>query len=600
MQNRITFIAAIFLLFAILIISRVYYLSIKSHEEYKYAAIENTTKTEPIAPIRGIIKDRNSYPLAVNEQGFAIAVKPHLSKKSKLELLSTELKFIEENLFDQNSTKLFKIYKKRDSPYSHTFVKVIDFISYQEILTLYTKINIRKNLKIIPAYKRYYPRENLASHVIGYVSKANIKDVAKDPVTKLTGYFGKDALERSYNKILQGTAGYRKTKVNAYNEEIEVIEVKEPTSSSLTLSLDVQLQEYIGKIFEGRSGVVIVMEAETGAILSAVSNPEYDLNSFVSGMSVAEWKALSTDFNHPFTNKIINGKYPPGSVIKMGVALSFLNSGIFNEKKYFYCSGGIKVGNRKFRCWKKYGHGSVNAIRAIRESCDVYFYEGALITGINHIAKHLRRYGLGRKTGVDLFYESKAVVPDKIWKRKRYNKSWFRGETVVSTIGQGYFLVTPLQIAKYTAFLATGKEVTPHFVSHIDDEKTNFPTKNILNDFEKGKINIIRKGMWEVANHPRGTAYWGTKGVKVVIAGKTGTAQVVGIPQGEKTRMKEEELEYYHRSHAWLTTYAPFKNPKYIVTVLVEHGGHGGSAAGEIVKDIYNMLITLRYIEATR
>jgi len=597
MQNRTRFIAFIFTIFGLLIISRVYYLSIKSHEEYKFAALENTTKTEPIAPVRGIIKDRNSYPLAVNEQGFAIAIKPHLSKKSRCMILEEELKFIEENLFDQDRKKLEKIYKKRDSPYSHNFVKVIDFLSFQEVQTIYTQFNIRENLKIIPAYKRYYPYENLASHIIGYVSKANEKDVKRDPLTKLTGYFGKDALERSYNKTLQGKAGFKKTKVNAYNEEIEIIEVQEPTSSSLILSLDIQLQEYISRLFEGRSGVVIVMEANTGAILSAVSNPEYNLNDFVSGMSVAKWKELSSDFNHPFTNKIINGKYPPGSVIKMGVALSFLNSGIFNEKKSFYCSGKIKVGNRKFRCWKKHGHGSVDTVRAIRESCDVYFYEGALLTGINNIAKHLRRYGLGRKTGVDLYYESKAVVPDKAWKRKRYNKSWFRGETVVSTIGQGYFLVTPLQIAKYTAFLATGKEVTPHFAEYIDNTKTHFPTKNILNDLEKTKIEIIRKGMWQVANHPRGTAYWGTKGIKVEIAGKTGTAQVVGIPQSEKTRMKEEQLEYYHRSHAWLTTYGPFKDPKYVVTVLVEHGGHGGSAAGDIVKDIFNMLKTLRYIK---
>ena len=573
-------------------------MSVKSHKEYKYAALENTVKIEPIAPTRGIIKDRNSFPLAVNELGFALAIKPHLSKKKRIHLLKKELKFIEDNLFDQNATKLLKIYKKKNSPYKHDYIKVVEFIPYEEMVAIFTKFNIRENLKVIPTFKRYYPRKKLASHLIGYVGRANEKDVKGNYVAKLTGYFGKDALERSYNQILQGSAGFKKIKVNAYNEEIKTIEIKDPKSSSLTLSIDIELQDYISKLFGEKSGVIIVMEAKTGAILSAISHPEYDLNKFVSGMSHKEWKELANDFNHPFTNKIINGKYPPGSVIKMGVGLGFLNSGKFNEKKSFYCKGKIAVGNRDFRCWKsRGGHGSVDLKRAIRESCDVYFYEGSLLTGIDHIAKYHKKYGFGRKTGVDLFYESSGVVPDKKWKRRRFKQSWYKGETVVSAIGQGYFLVTPLQVAKYTALLATGKEVTPHFVEYIDDNKTSFPAKDILNLFEKSKIGIIRKGMWEVCNHERGTAFWGTKGIKVEIAGKTGTAQVVGIPQGEKKRMKEEELEYFHRSHAWLTTYGPFQDPKYVVTVLVEHGGHGGSAAGKIVKDIYNKLLELGYIK---
>ncbi len=606
MKNRVYFVIFIFFIAWSIILSRVYYLSIKKNKYYANEALENIIKLEEIAPVRGIIKDRNSKPLAVNKLGFSIAVRPHLTKKSKLPILEKELKFITENLEDQNYTELMKIYKKKNSLYKHEFIKVIDFIPYDKMISEFTKFNIRKNIKIEPAFKRYYPMNNLASHVIGYVAKANEKNMKEDRVAKLTGYYGKDGLEKKYNRVLEGTPGFRKIKVNAYNKEIETLEVKPAKSNDITLSLDIKLQKYITEIFkdeEGKehSGVVIVMNAKTGEILTAMSNPEYNLNKFVSGMTQEEWKTLANDFNHPFTNKIINGKYPPGSVVKMAMGLSFLNSHLFNENKSFYCSGAIKVGSRKFRCWSR-GHGKVNLIRAIRESCDVYFYEGSLLVGINHIAKDLTRYGFGKITGVDLPFESHGILPSKEWKRRRFkhNGTWYKGETVVSAIGQGYFLVTPLQIATYTALLASGKKVTPHFVSYINDRKINYPPKDVLNQFEKSKLPLIRSGMYQVTNHPRGTAFWGTKGVKVTIAGKTGTAQVVGIPQYEKKRMKEKDMEYYHRSHAWLTTYGPYENPQYIVTVIVEHGGHGGSTAGHIVAKIYNKLLEMGYIKSEK
>ena len=310
---------------------------------------------------------------------------------------------------------------------------------------------------------------------------------------------------------------------------------------------------------------------------------------FVDGISIKDWNIIRNDFNHPFTNKLINGKYPPGSVIKMGVALSFLENGI-KPSFTVYDSGSIKLGERYFRCWKEKGHGKVGFRKAIRESCDDFFYKGSLKVGINKISKNLSKYGIGEETGIDLDNEHFGTNPNKAWKQKKYKQPWYVGETVITSIGQGQMLVTPMQIARYTSFLATGKLPKPH-LTKMNYEKPKEVKHNIKH------LKIIRKGMYDVTNHIKGTATNYVKNSKIKIAGKTGTAQVVSIPQSEKVRMKESELEYYHRSHAWLTTYGPYKDPKYVVTVLVEHGGHGGSAAGDIISKIYNKLYEMKYIK---
>jgi len=254
------------------------------------------------------------------------------------------------------------------------------------------------------------------------------------------------------------------------------------------------------------------------------------------------------------------------------------------------------LGGRVFRCWKKRGHKKTGIKKAIRESCDDYFYKGSLIVGNKKMSDGLKRYGLGAKTGVDLPNEFIGVVPSRDWKMKKYNRIWSIGETANTSIGQGDFLVTPLQIAQYTALMATGKLPTPHFAKYIGDEKYSPQVKDVFNEKEKEKLPIIQRAMYEVCNYPQGTAthYLSSN---IVIAGKTGTAQVVAIKQDIEKRKLEHELSYYNRSHAWFTSYGPYKKPKYIVMVLVEHGGHGGSAAGKIVSNIYNKLVEMDYID---
>jgi len=500
-------------------------------------------------------------------------------------------------------------YISKNSSYNHRFIPIIDFIGYDDMIGAYPKLTINKLLKIESETKRSYPAGSMATHVVGYVGRSNKEQNTKDReinaietndkgelvgVVETVGVIGKTGLERQYNKVLQGELGYRMVRVSATNKEVAEIEKKEPIEDqNLVLNLDLGLQKKINELFIGQAGVAIVMHVN-GDIIGAVSYPSYDPNLFVGGISSKEWKSLINDFNHPFTNKIVSGTYPPGSAIKMGMALSFSKAGVSLDKTE-YCRGFITMGKNKhkFRCWSRYGHGKVGLRKAIRESCDVYFYNKSLQTGINAMSDTLHKIGFGVKTGVDLPGEKKGIIPSKPWKMKRYKQPWYMGETAIAAIGQGYDLVTPLQVSRYTAFLATGLLPTPNFAKTVAGKQIERKYESI--DIDQKYLNTIRLGMFDVCNSPRGTARRAMSDLPIVVAGKTGTSQVVSIPKGEQVRMKEHEMEYYTRSHAWLTTYAPYKNPKYIVTVLVEHGGHGGSASGPIAAEIYKWMANEGY-----
>ncbi|MCD6432716.1 MAG: penicillin-binding protein 2, partial [Sulfurimonas sp.] len=459
---------------------------------------------------------------------------------------------------------------------------------------IYSTLNLRENLNIIPSPKRYYPYSNVGAHIIGYVSRANKKDVERDKQLELIGYAGKTGVEKYYNTYLQGKAGLRKIKVNANNQEIEELSYRSADEDrKLTLTIDIELQKYISSLFRKKAGAVIVMGVD-GAILSASSFPEYNLNTFVSGISHSMWNKLSTSLEKPFTNKLVNGLYPPGSSIKTGLGLIYITSGI-DPSWQVDCRAAMPLGKRVFRCWKKKGHRKTALKKAIRESCDDYFYKGSLQVGIKKMSEGFMRYGLGKKTGVDLPNEFIGIVPSREWKRKKYNRPWYIGETVNTSIGQGDFLVTPMQMAQFTALMATAKLPTPHFAKEIGSEVYEPKLQNVLNKDELKKLPLIQRAMYEVCNHPKGTAMHYLSS-KVTIAGKTGTAQVVAIMQDVEDRKHEHEMSYYSRSHAWFTSYGPYKNPQYVVLVMVEHGGHGGAAAGKIVSKIYNKLLELEYI----
>ncbi|EAJ2163659.1 penicillin-binding protein 2, partial [Campylobacter jejuni] len=570
---------------------------------YEELAKQNAIKTEFLPPVRGQIADRNGTLLAINDLGFSISIKPYLSiKKSNKGILDKELSELT-NLFpDLNASKLAEIYKRNDSYYNQDFIKVVDFIPYDEIIPHYSELNLNKTIKIDPVVKRKYPFGKLASHIIGYVGKANLQDVQENEIAKLSNYTGKSGIERYYNDILQGEKGTRVYKVNALNQEVEQLSYTPAMSNDIELTIDIELQSYLTSLFEGNAGAAIIMNVNDGSILAAGSFPEYDLNPFVTGISFKDWDELSNSLDHPFTNKLINGYYPPGSVVKMGVGLSFLNSKNISPSTQYICNGSIELGGRFFRCWNRSGHGPVDLKHAIKYSCDVYFYNGSLQVGIDQISETLSRIGFGAKTGVDLPSEFVGTLPSKEWKMQRYRQSWFQGDTLNTAIGQGNFLATPMQIARYTAQIAKGGEVIPHFLKSIENNNTTIENqmdenkKEIFTLFEKSQLPYIRDAMYAVANEQGGTSYRYLHNLDVKVAAKTGTAQVVGFSQTDKNRVDEKQFEYYTRSHAWLTSYAPYSKPKYVVTVLLEHGGRNITSGATVAK-IYQKMIDLGYFK---
>ncbi len=592
---KIKFILFIFISIWMALIVRVFFLAIKSNSHYEKLSANNTIRKEKIAPIRGEILDVNNKPIAINKLGFKIQLKPHLLHKKNISTFNHEIENLIRLVPSLDKQEIIKNYKKKDSYYNHNYIDVVHFVSYEEIIPVYVKLNLRENLKIVSAPKRFYPYKEVGAHVIGYVARANKKEVENDRLLDLIGYTGKTGIEKQYNTFLQGKAGFREIKINASNQEIQEISHKKALEHrKLTLELDIELQQYIASMFEHKAGAAIVMDMN-GSLLSASSYPGYDLNIFVSGMSHSVYDDLAQSMEHPFTNKLINGLYPPGSSIKTGLGLVYITTEL-NEKWSFTCKSHLPLGGRIFRCWKRKGHKKTNIIKAIRESCDDYFYKGSLIVGNEKMSDGLKKFGLGKKTGVDLPNEFIGIVPSREWKLKKYKKSWSLGETANTSIGQGDFLVTPMQIARFTALMATGKLPVPHFAKSIGDEKYKVVKEDVLNEKEKEKLPLIQQAMYEVCNNVRGTAthYLSSK---ITIAGKTGTAQVVAIKQNIKKRKLEHELAYYNRSHAWFTSYGPYENPKYVVMIIVEHGGHGGAAAGEMSSNIYNKLVELGYID---
>ncbi|EEO25591.1 penicillin-binding protein 2 [Helicobacter winghamensis] len=594
MNSRILFLFSAFVLFWLLLLIKIFDISILEHKNFEDQASKNMLRQEPIIPIRGQILDRNGLPLATNTVGFSISLPPRLSLRANLPILEQETEKLLAFFPKYSKEELIKKYRQKDSPYNHEFIPVIDFVGHEEILKYYPKLSQSNTLRIVPLARRFYPNNATASHIIGYVSRANQKDIEKQPIAKYTGNIGKEGLERQYDTFLQGELGERIVKVTALNQEVGVVSHKEAIENRVLITtLDIKLQSAMDSIFSNKNGAAIIMDALNGEILAAGSYPEYNLNHFIGGISHENWNALRDNPHKPLINKFINGLYPPGSVIKMGMGLALLEYTDINENTEIKTPPFIELGGRKFRDWKKEGHESADLYKAIKRSVDVYFYLLAQRTDFENIASVLKKMGLGEKTGVDLPNEFIGIVPSPSFKKKRYKQDWFAGDSVVSSIGQGLFLTTPLQIANYTALIASGKLPTPHFVKNTQEALP----KDVLNAFEKSKLPILREGMRQVCSEIGGTAFYATRESKAHLACKTGTAQVVGISQEDKARIKEEDMEYFHRSQAWITAFLPADNPRYVITIMVEHGGSGSGTGGPVLAKLSNALVDLGYVK---
>lgn len=599
-MKRIYLVFGAFVIFWIILLARIFGLSIFSHTEYKEAAAKNAHNEEPLIPMRGQILDRNGIPLAENLITFSISLPPRLGTRANRAILREEINKIAQ-FTSTNAEDLLKKYLAKDSPYNHNFISVVEDIKHDWIMENYPLISQNDRIRIIPVSKRNYPHKTTASHVIGYVSKANTKDIENEPIAGWTKIIGKEGLERQYDNFLQGRIGMRISKVSAFQREVELLDSIEPIENRhLQTTLDINLQKKMDNLFAQKEGAAIIMDAHSGEILAAGSYPEYDINLFVDGISHTNWNALRDNPYKPLINKFINGLYPPGSVIKMGMGLGLLEFAGINENTEIRTPPHIELGGRVFRDWKKEGHGYADLYKALKRSVDVYFYILSQKTNFEDLANVLKKMGLGAPTGVDLPNEFKGIVPSPSFKKARYKDRWYPGDSVVHSIGQGMFLTTPLQIANYTALIATGSLPTPHFLKNGDKLAGNFTSRDVLSDFQKNKLPVLREGMRQVCSSEGGTAAWATRAARANLSCKTGTAQVVGISQSEKTRIKEADMDYFERSQAWITGFLPSENPQFVITILVEHGGGGSSTAGPILAELTNALIDLGYTPQTK
>ena len=584
-------IALVFLLYSLLV-GRLYYLMVKKHQHYNQLSYKNFIRTVPIPPVRGVIYDRTGVPVAYNQMRFDLLLQPHLKPKE----LNATLHWLHSLLPDLNITKMARRYHQWNSPYTHRPIIVARYLSKEQLYPVEPLLQLNPLVSIQTSYLRKYPFGAALANVVGYISDASKRDLKRNKVIELTHLAGKQGIERYYDDILQGEPGYKREIVDAKNRVLAVLFTQSPLSTSITLTIDHRLQQFIYNLLkqEQKRGAVVVMKTN-GEVLALVTYPSYDDNLFVKGISRKEWEKLIHDIYHPLWNRPIMGLYPPGSTVKPAEGLIALASGAFKPDEKIYCPYYIEVGHRKFRDWKPGGHGWTDIYKAIEESVDTYFYKVGLKLGIDYIASHLKKMGFGEKTGIDLPGEKSGLVPTKEWKWKRYHKKWLIGETLNAVIGQGYFLATPIQVARNTALLASGKLPTPFLAKEIGGVPNSPLLADVLTKKEKEFLPDIRKGMYLVCQGDHGTA---TRHITtpIELGCKTGTAQVYSIPQEVKERKREEELAYFKRSHAWLTTYGPWKHPQVVVTVLIEHGGHGGSAAGPIVSKIYNWLIKHGYI----
>jgi len=449
---------------------------------------------------------------------------------------------------------------------------------------------------------RVYHYDDLAANVLGYLGSISKKelDAADRDIYSGGDLIGKRGLERLREEDLRGGKGRSFTEVDARGFEQQLLKTVEPLpGSELHLTLDVDLQQIAESYMAAgeKSGAVVALEVKSGRVLAAVSAPTIHIKDFVGGISTKKWQALLDNKKHPLINKVAQAAYPPGSTYKMVTALAGLSRGAIDENTVMYCPGWYRFGNRTYRCWKHSGHGPVNLHKAISQSCDVFFYQVGQRVGVDALAEFAKKLGLGKRSGIEMEYERNGIAPTKSWKVKNRKAKWQEGETLSVAIGQGFNLTTPLQIALMTATIANGGKVyRPQLVEKVVD-----PEGNVTDSFKpellselKGVdryLSLIKNGMEEVVHGKRGTA----RKVKIEglrIAGKTGTAQVVKIAQYK--HLKEEDIPYKFRDHAWFTCFAPADNPEIAVTVLVEHGLHGGSGAGPIARAVLNQYFTGR------
>lgn len=584
---------------------RFYFLQIYRYDHYQTLAENNRISIVPITPNRGLISDRNGVILAHNFFAYTLEITP--SKVKNLGATITDIaQLVEVSPSDlKRFNKIMSEGHNFESIPLRTHLNEIEAAKFAVNRYRYPGVELKSRLF------RHYPLGKQGAHMVGYIGRINDKDLiklaAKDVLSnyKGTDHIGKSGVEEYYEAQLHGTTGFQQVEIDADGKAVRILSSKAPTSgSNLILSADSKLQEIAETAFGERRGSLVAIKPSTGEVLAFVSMPTFDSNLFVGGIDVENWKLLNESLDKPLINRPIRGVYPPGSTFKPFAALAGLENGkrkppfSISDAGYFM----LPRSSHRYRDWKPGGHGNVDMRRAITISCDTFFYGLAMELGIERLSSFMRHFGFGQKSGVDIAGEVGGLMPTPEWKMRRFKQPWYMGETVIVGIGQGYTLATPMQLAQATAILANkGVALRPRLVAAITDAKTGISqaTQTVISDkifLDEANLEIVKLGMIDVTL-PGGTAASVGANAGYSIAAKTGTAQVIGMKQNEK--YNANLIAERHRDHALFIAYAPADDPKIALAVIVENGGHGGSAAGPIARKVmdYYLLGKLPEVE---
>ncbi|PYB71649.1 penicillin-binding protein 2 [Pseudomonas sp. LB-090624] len=585
-RNRVVVGAVAIMLLICVLIARLYYLQIIQYDYHSTLSENNRVHVQPIPPTRGLIFDRNGVIVADNRPSFSLSMTRERAGNWQ-EVLDTIVEVLE--LTDDDRALFEKRMRQGRRPFEP--VPILFELNEEQIARVAVNQFRLPGVEVVAQLVRHYPQGAHFAHSVGYVGRINEKELKTlDPVNYSgTHHIGKTGIERFYEDALHGQVGYEEVETNARGRVLRVLKRTDPKpGKDIVLSLDIKLQEAAEAALGGRRGAVVALDPRTGEVLAMVSQPSFDPNLFVTGISFKAYAELRDSIDRPLFNRVLRGLYPPGSTIKPAVAIAGLDSGVVNAGSRVFDPGYYQLPNydHKYRNWNRSGDGWVDLDTAIMRSNDTYFYDLAHKMGIDRLSSYMNKFGIGQRVSLDMFEESSGLMPSREWKRATRRQAWFPGETLILGIGQGYMQATPLQLAQATALIANkGVWNRPHLAKTIEglppvDEN---PMENIVLR-DKSDWAKVTHGMEQVMHNARGTARKAAAGAQYRIAGKSGTAQVVAIKQGEK--YDRNKLQERHRDHALFVAFAPADDPKIVVSVMVENGESGSGVAAPVVRQI--------------
>lgn len=575
------------------LVGRMTWLQVVSYDRYQELAQDNRVRIRPMPPTRGLIYDRNGVLLAENLPSYQLEVTPELIKRGEMDVL---LDAVNEVIpLTDNERKRFSKALRRQRRGSYKGVPLKFRLTDEQVAAFAVNRHRFKGVDIEARLNRNYPHKSEAVHTIGYVGRVDEKDLKRlnERDYQGTTHTGKAGIERYYEHLLHGEVGSEQVEVNVQGRVLRVLESDPPVSGkNIYLTIDSHLQTVAETAFGEEAGALVAMDPRNGEVLAMTSMPTYDPNLFVNGISFKDYAGLRDDYYRPLFNRALRGQYPPGSTVKPFVGLAALEQGLVAGRTKVKCPGYYQLPNddHKYRCWKKEGHWHVNLDQSITQSCDVYFYDTANRMGVDRMHQYLKQFGFGQKADIDTLGEKTGILPSSRWKRKYRGQPWYPGETLITGIGQGYFLATPMQLAVATSALAmNGKKVKPHLLKAVEDANhENIKPVDVVTSTipiqRQQNWDYVKRAMRNVVHGSRGTAQGIGRRSAYKIAGKTGTAQVFTVKQDEE--YEEEKVRKRLRDHALFVAWAPLDDPKIVVTVIVENGGHGGSVAAPIAKKV--------------